>query len=83
MAVRVLRYHWVVDMIQHYDAQEVHGRLRALLAVVEVAEVETFNLKHRTPSGPPRRSAPERSRRAMFHCELSRVSAGRLLHIFV
>ena len=48
----VLRYDWVVDMIQHYDVREVHRRFPGLLAVVEAAEVETFNLKHRTASGP-------------------------------
>lgn len=47
----LLRHDWVVDMVGHYDVQKVHGRFPALLAAVDAAGVETFDLKHRTPSG--------------------------------
>lgn len=47
----VLRYDWVVDMIPRYSVREVHHRLPSLLSAVEVAGVESFDLKHETPSG--------------------------------
>ncbi|MGH9223220.1 MAG: hypothetical protein ACRD2W_05435 [Acidimicrobiales bacterium] len=47
-----LGYDWVVDMTVHHDVRHVHREFPALLAEVEAAGLDRFDLKHKTPSGP-------------------------------
>lgn len=46
-----LASNWVVDMVPRYNVKEVHGQVARLLAEVEAAGLDRFDLKHGTPSG--------------------------------
>lgn len=48
----VLRHDWVVGMVGHHSVRQLHRRFPPLLAMIEAAGIETFDLKDRKPSGP-------------------------------